>query len=264
MVPTSSGAGYWMVGSDGSVYPFGDAQSFGDASKIAVQAWIVGMLPTPDDNGYWLAAADGGVFTFGDANFMGSSATSPAVNPISAIIGTDGGGYSLLAPDAFAVDFANPPPHPTFPGALSVVAAAASQVQPDPRTGYFCNPYGPCEAWCALFATWALQRGGVPIPSYPFTGDVYTWGAARGLALSPRAMPAPGDAVLYGSGPANASTSVHMGIVAQVWPDGAIDTVEGDAGPGRAGSLAVVINGPFLPSDSAWFNGFGIYAYVQG
>ena len=69
--------------------------------------------------------------------------------------------------------------------------------------------------------------------------------------------------MLYGTGPLNASTSVHMGIVAQVWPDGAIDTVEGDAGPGQGGSLAVIINGPYLPWDSLAYNGFGIYAFVQ-
>jgi hypothetical protein len=265
MATTSDGAGYWLAGGDGSVYPFGDATFHDDASQVPLAAGIVGILPTADDGGYWLAAGDGGVFTFGDAQFLGSSATGPAVTPVTAIIGSgDGGGYSLLAPDAFAVDFANPPPRPTFPGAATVVAAAASQVQPDPNTGYFCNPYGPCEAWCALFATWAMERGGVAIPSYGFTGDVFSWGAARGLVLSPASLPAPGDAVLYGTGPANADTSVHMGIVAQVWPDGAIDTVEGDAGPGQAGSLAVVINGPFLASHSSTYNGFGIYAYVQG
>jgi hypothetical protein len=53
-----------------------------------------------------------------------------------------------------------------------------------------------------------------------------------------------------------------MGIVAQVWPDGAIDTVEGDAGPGPIGGYNVVINGPFLPSDSDVYNGTGIFAYA--
>ena len=37
----------------------------------------------------------------------------------------------------------------------------------------------------------------------------------------------------------------------QVWPDGAIVTIEGDAGPAPTGSLAVVVNGPYLPSLSA-------------
>ena len=69
-------------------------------------------------------------------------------------------------------------------------------------------------------------------------------------------------AVLYGTGPQNVHTSVHVAIVTQVWPDGAIDTVEGDAGPGPMGGFNVIINGPFLPSDSLTFNGFGIFAYA--
>jgi hypothetical protein len=143
------------------------------------------------------------------------------------------------------------------------VAAAASQVGPDPDTGAYCNPYGPCEEWCSLFATWVWRNAGVPIPSYAFTGDMYYWSGAHGVLLPPTATPAPGDAVLYGTGPQTVATSVHVGIVAQVWPDGAIDTVEGNAGPGRNGWLSVIINGPYLPSDSLSYNGMAIYAFAQ-
>ena len=111
------------------------------------------------------------------------------------------------------------------------MAAAASQIQPDPDQGYFCNPYGPCEEWCALFATWAMEQGGVPYRRTPSLGNIYTWAAQNTTVLPATATPAPGDAVLYGTGPATTSSSVHVGIVAQVWPDGAIDTIEGDAGP---------------------------------
>jgi hypothetical protein len=76
-------------------------------------------------------------------------------------------------------------------------------------------------------------------------------------------LPDPGDAVLYGTGPQNVATSVHVGIVTQVWPDGAIDTVDGDSGPGRDGWLSVTINGPYLPADSLSYNGVGIYAFAQ-
>jgi hypothetical protein len=253
-----------MVASDGGIFAFGDAKFFGSAAPLDLNASIVGMAATPDGRGYTLAGNDGGIFTFGDAVFHGSSANGPAVTPVSTIVPTpDGGGYWLVAPDAFAVNFSNPAPNGSFPGSAAIVAAASSQVQPDPDTGYFCNPYGPCEEWCSLFATWAMEQGGVPIPSYPFTGDVFTWGQRYGTVLSSHATPVPGDAVLYGTGPRTVNTSVHIGIVAQVWPDGAISTVEGDAGPSHTGSLAVVINGPFLPSQSKSYNGFGIYAFVQ-
>jgi hypothetical protein len=183
---------------------------------------------------------------------------------VSAIIGDNrGDGYWLLDPEAWTYSFTSPSPEKTFPGSSAIVAAVASQVQPDPDTGSFCNPYGPCEQWCALFATWAWAQGGVPIPRFPFTGSVYNWALQNGTVLPPTATPAPGDAVLYGTGPQNASTSSHMGIVTQVWPDGAIVTIDGDSGPGRDGWLSVTINGPFLPSNSASFNGSPIYAYAQ-
>ncbi len=56
---------------------------------------------------------------------------------------------------------------------------------------------------------------------------------------------------------------MHVGVVAQVWPDGEILTIEGDAGPSATGSLAVVVNGPYLPQDSGIYNGVDIYAVAQ-
>ncbi|HEV3367173.1 MAG TPA: hypothetical protein VG054_06875, partial [Acidimicrobiales bacterium] len=72
-----------------------------------------------------------------------------------------------------------------------------------------------------------------------------------------------GDFVLFGTGPSSLATSTHMGIVAQVWPDGAIISIEGDAGPEPNDTLAVIENGPYLPADSVQFNGDPIYAYIQ-
>jgi hypothetical protein len=69
--------------------------------------------------------------------------------------------------------------------------------------------------------------------------------------------------VLYGTGPQNVFTSVHVAIVTQVWPDDAIMTVGGDSGPGRDGYLSVALNGPFLPMDSGSYNGTPIYAFAQ-
>ena len=99
---------------------------------------------------------------------------NPYATPVSAIIGNGSGtGYWLLDPDAWSCSFTLPTPEGRFPGSSAIVAAAASQVAPDPDTGYLCNPYGPCEEWCALFATWVWRHAGVSIPSYAFTGDIY-------------------------------------------------------------------------------------------
>jgi hypothetical protein len=256
MAATADGRGYWLAAADGGVFTFGDAP-FEGSEAHGIADWVVGMAPTVDGRGYWLANANGAVYSLGDAKFYGNDLDVTRTEPISNIVATAKGlGYWLLEPDAFPTVFSQPG------GGGRIVAVATDQVQADPVSGYFCNPYGPCEAWCALFATWVWQKSGVPIPSYAFVGDVYTWAAQHTRVLPPTARPVPGDAVLYGTGPSSVATAVHMGIVAQVWPDGAIDTVEGDAGPGPTGGFNVIINGPFLPWDSLVYNGMGIFAYA--
>jgi len=99
-VATPDGHGYWMAGTDGSVYAFGDAGSFGylpsagiDVPPITVTGYqrpsSVGvsiplstasdLVRTPDGGGYWLVSLDGGVFAFGDAGFHGSVPGTGAV-----------------------------------------------------------------------------------------------------------------------------------------------------------------------------------------
>jgi hypothetical protein len=269
MAATHSGGGYWLVAGDGGIFSFGTAPFHGSIGGTSLNDPVVAMTATPDDGGYYFVAVDGGVFTEGDAVFRGSlggglNGNPQVVPPVTAItLDSDGSGYWLLDPDGFAYSFANPPDPVDSATRSAVVSVAAGQVNADPSTGYFCNPYGPCEAWCALFATWVWNKAGVPIPSYAFTGDIYGWAAANTAVLPPTAPPLPGDAVLYGTGPSSTSTSVHVGLVAQVWPDGAVVTVEGDAGPAATGSLAVVINGPYLPSHSAQYNGVSVYAFAR-
>ena len=262
MARTPDGGGYWLVAADGGVFTFGDARWYGSAAGSGINTEVVGVAPTADGRGYWLAAATGGVLTYGDAVFHGPTPNLPPFSPTSAIAGTpDGGGYWLLRPDEADNAFSDPSPAGAPLGAA--VAVAAGQIGPDTASGAYCNAYGPCEAWCALFATWVWNGIGVPIPRFPFTGDVVGWTAAHGAVLSPDASPAPGDGVMFGTGPQNASTSQHMGVVAQVWPDGAIVTVEGDSGPEPAGHYAVTIDGPFLPSEAATSVGMPIYAFVR-
>ena len=263
---TSDGKGYWMVAGDGGVFAFGDATFYGSlGSRKSLPASIAGMAATADGDGYWMVGNDGTVYPFGDVQSFGSTATVKPVSPVSAIVAThDGKGYWLLEPDDWSYSFTGTSPYALVDSA-AITALATSQVGPDPDTalGPYCNPYGPCEQWCALFLTWVWAHAGVPIPSIPFTGNIYAWAAAHGRIVPPNVLPAPGDAVLYGTGPQSTATSVHTGLVVQVWPDSAVVTVEGDAGPAPSGQLAVIINGPFLPADSSNFNGVGVYAVAQ-
>jgi hypothetical protein len=265
MAATPDGRGYWLAAGDGGIFTFGDAAFFGSTGGRPIPDSVVGMAATPNGQGYWLVGWDGSIYTFGNAAPLGSTAHTKPLSPVSAMATTpDGGGYYLLEPDDWNYSFAAPSPY-ALPQSGAITSMAASQVEGDPDIGQgsFCNPYGPCEAWCALFATWVWRTAGVPVPAYPFTGSIYSWAATHTRLLAPSALPAPGDAVLFGTGPQSTASSVHVGLVAQVWPDGAIITVEGDAGPAPSGQLSVIVNGPFLPADSNLENGFPIYAFAQ-
>ena len=126
--------------------------------------------------------------------------------------------------------------------------------------GDFCSPYshGRCEPWCSDFVTWVWQHAGIDIPDYPFSGDVYTWGQRNTQVLPPTATPAPGDAIEFGTGPQSSSTSVHVGIVENVFPNGEITVINGDF------DHRVERSGPFQPAQAAAESGSGspIYGYV--
>ena len=92
--------GYWEVGSDGGVFPFGTAHFYGSMGGTPLNDPIVGIASTKSGAGYWLAAKDGGVFAFGDAHFYGSMGDKPLNQPIVGIASTqDGAGYWLVAKD---------------------------------------------------------------------------------------------------------------------------------------------------------------------
>jgi hypothetical protein len=134
---TADGRGYWLAGSDGKVYPFGDASAFAPVSprssspivSMAVSAggrgyWLVAadgtvyavgnaasfgavngatittMTSTPDGEGYWLASSAGQVYAFGDAKSYGGTS-----GPIVAIVPTPTGtGYWLVTQNGRVAD----------------------------------------------------------------------------------------------------------------------------------------------------------------
>jgi hypothetical protein len=63
-------SGYWMVGADGKVFNFGQAQKFGDAG-LTPGTQAVDLEPTITGNGYWVVDDAGGVARFGDALYYG-------------------------------------------------------------------------------------------------------------------------------------------------------------------------------------------------
>ncbi len=104
--PTPDGQGYWLVGSDGGVFSFGDANFFGSAAPYHPRAPIVAIAPTPDGQGYWLVGSDGGVFSFGDANFFGSAAGQSLASPIVSIVSNKAiPGYILVESNGSTLAF---------------------------------------------------------------------------------------------------------------------------------------------------------------
>lgn len=64
--PTPDGYGYWLVGSDGSVYAFGDAKLFGSLPALGQHVSdVVGLVPFSSGDGYELVSSLERVWTFG-------------------------------------------------------------------------------------------------------------------------------------------------------------------------------------------------------
>ena len=71
--PAPRRSGYWMLGSDGRVFAFGDATTLGDASaQLPPDTKAVHIEPTPTGNGYWILDNRGDVFAYGDAAALAS------------------------------------------------------------------------------------------------------------------------------------------------------------------------------------------------
>lgn len=175
----------------------------------------------------------------------------------------------------------------TSSGAASgseIVRIAESQLgTAESPLGSNCNPYGPCVEWCSLFVAWVWEKAGVPLRGgtapYAYSGTIYEWAKAHegdpfavtapgdpplstpeangARVLPPSATPAPGDAVLYGTGP-GPEESDHVGIVERVFPSGQITTIDGNFGD------RVARSGPFLPSQAVqWGMPAPIFGYAQ-
>ncbi len=135
--PPPASQGYWIAGSDGSVYAFGAAQYLGGMGGTALQSPVLAIAATPDDQGYWMVAGDGGVFAFGDAKYYGSMAGSPLQAPIVGITATsDGRGYYLLGSDGGVFAFGDAQPFGSLVGQTLNGAFALQLVLTPSGNGY--------------------------------------------------------------------------------------------------------------------------------
>jgi hypothetical protein len=100
LTPTSTALGYWIVNRAGHVYAYGDARSYGDASALRIGEQVTSMSATPTHKGYWLFSSAGRVFARGDAKFYGDLSRVVLNGPVIDSVPTASGrGYYLVASD---------------------------------------------------------------------------------------------------------------------------------------------------------------------
>jgi N-acetylmuramoyl-L-alanine amidase len=213
MASTPNGGGYWMVGSDGGVFSYGDAKFYGSEGGAHLNAPVVGMAAAPSGGGYWLVASDGGVFAFGDANFYGSMGGRPLNQPIVGMAATpNGGGYWLVASDGGVFAFGDA----TFDGSMGgrtlnkpVVGMAAAA----PGGGYWLVA---SDGGVFAFgdATFDGSMGGRPL-SKPIVGMASAPnGGGYWLVASDGGVFALGNATFYGSAAAIQPAAPAVGMAA--------------------------------------------------
>jgi len=171
MVPSADGGGYFMVGSDGGVFAFGDARYEGSCPGIGgCDGPAVSVQPDGTGRGYWLVTATGSVYAFGDAPYLGAPA--PQSVPVTAAVRTpDGQGYWLLFANGVVAGY----------GDARDLGSATGQTGPlDPATAIVSTADGQ--------GYWITTAAG---GAYPF-GDAPSDGSMAGQHLNAPVIAASG------------------------------------------------------------------------
>ena len=107
MVPSSDDGGYFMVGSDGGVFAFGDARFAGSCPGIGgCSGSAVAVMPDHSGNGYWVVTSTGNIYAFGDAPYLGA----PGHGTVTSAVATpSGNGYLILMSDGEIFGYGDAP-----------------------------------------------------------------------------------------------------------------------------------------------------------
>jgi hypothetical protein len=134
VVPSVDDKGYFMVGSDGGVFAFGDAQFEGSCPGVGgCSGQAVAVAPDESGRGYWVVTSSGHVYAFGDAPYFG--APGPQGSAVTSMVRThDGGGYWILDADGAVFSYGDAQPL----GSVAVNDAGGF----DPATSIFATATG--------------------------------------------------------------------------------------------------------------------------
>jgi hypothetical protein len=243
---TPDGLGYWLVGSDGGVFSYGDAQFYGSTGAIHLNQPIVGIAATPDGQGYWLVASDGGVFTYGDAQFYGSTGAIHLNEPIVGMAPTpDGRGYWLVASDGGIFTYGDA----AFYGSLGVDNVSVLGIAINPST--------------AGYMLVQLDGSSSPFPSLSSAGSESS--LADGYTTQPTVISVAPDAAALADDcqpTANPTATVDTSLTSLMSNEAGPGWIGGDATYSTelpSGNEAFVFSdtliGTALPSGSASLNG---------
>lgn len=132
-----------------------------------------------------------------------------------------------------------------------IVDIARSQLgESEHPPGSNCQKYGPCEAWCADFATWVWKQAGVSIDRIGLVRNLRLWGKAHGTwKAGYNNNPQPGDFVIF--------SDLHVGLVERA-SSGSITIIAGNTGTNN-----VARRGPASPANGTSMGPAAISGYVS-
>src|SRR5581483_4721887 len=197
--PAAAVGGYWMLGSGGHVYGFGQAADHGNAEgKLPPGARAVHLEPTPSGNGYWIVDSAGRVHPTGDAAWLGNAAGLTAGETVSSLSATaSGNGYWLFTNRGRVLPFGDA----AFYGDMSKThlngPVLGSIATPTGRGYYMVASDGGIFAFgdAAFHGSMGAIRLNAPVQSLVPTTD----GAGYWLVASDGGIFAFGDAAFHGS-----------------------------------------------------------------
>jgi hypothetical protein len=172
MAATPDGDGYWLVGSDGGVFNYGDAVFKGSMGGMPLNAPIVGMAAAPNGQGYWLVGSDGGVYSFG-APFYGSMGGKPLNKPIVGMAAGNGG-YWLVGSDGGIF---------SFPASLPFYGSTGGMTLNKPIVGMAAAPSG--AGYWLVASDGGIFSFPASLPFYGSTGGMTLAAPIVGMAVSP-------------------------------------------------------------------------------
>ncbi len=229
---TQTPCGYWLVGSDGGIFTFGQAEFHGSTGSLVLQRPVVGISTAHAGTGvtgYWLVASDGGIFAF-DTGFFGSI-PGLGINPAGSglphslnapIVGmvhsNSGNGYFMVASDGGVFAFGDATFAGSCPG-IGGCAGAAVSVVPD-ASG---NGYWVVTNTGNVYAFGDAGYYGAPGPqSTPITSAVATEPSGGGYYVLDAAgdVFAYGNAKSFGSLPPGATSALDPATAIFVTDDG--------------------------------------------